>query len=345
MGVYVTASTAPWVQVAVPQIVHVEQSGGGDVVGPDGVEAGRPARFADASGKVIEAAPVNSPGGLVVLDGDGTIPDNRIPASIARDTEVTSAISAATAGMVIDTDPRLSDARTPLAHTHPATAVSTVPATTGLDPASTDVEKALTELAARPSGGGGGGIVVAAGERVQGVVATSLLPYSSATNPAALVYGALRAEFHRALHTGQTISSLQIEVTSTSLSLGQVVLVGCFAEHEGFAGVKLWEQAIVCDDTTGIKSASGLELAMPDGPCWIAFGNPNSATVTLRAIPSEPIFVRLGSTTPAIPHMAEFSGFPADMSDWKVTPTTTSTPLKLLGTHLASRAPLIGALT
>ena len=35
-----------------------------------------------------------------------------------------------------------------------ATAVSTVPATTGLDPASTDVEAALTELAARPSGGG-----------------------------------------------------------------------------------------------------------------------------------------------------------------------------------------------
>ena len=34
-----------------------------------------------------------------------------------------------------------------------ATAVSTVPATTGLDPASTNVEAALTELAARPSGG------------------------------------------------------------------------------------------------------------------------------------------------------------------------------------------------
>lgn len=128
--------------------------GTGDVVGPNGVEAGRPARFADSSGKVIEAAPINSPGGLVVLDGDGTIPDNRIPASIARDSEVASAISAATADMVIDTDPRLSDARTPLTHTHPATAVSTVPATTGLDPASTDVEKALTELAARPSGGG-----------------------------------------------------------------------------------------------------------------------------------------------------------------------------------------------
>lgn len=129
-------------------------NGTGDVVGPNGVEAGRPARFADSSGKVIEAAPINSPGGLVVLDGDGTIPDNRIPASIARDSEVASAISAATADMVIDTDPRLSDARTPLAHTHPATAVSTVPATTGLDPASTDVEAALTELAARPSGGG-----------------------------------------------------------------------------------------------------------------------------------------------------------------------------------------------
>jgi len=41
-----------------------------------------------------------------------------------------------------------------LANAPSATAVSTVPATTGLDPASTDVEKALTELAARPSGGG-----------------------------------------------------------------------------------------------------------------------------------------------------------------------------------------------
>ena len=41
-----------------------------------------------------------------------------------------------------------------LANAPSATAVSTVPATTGLDPASTDVEKAPTELAARPSGGG-----------------------------------------------------------------------------------------------------------------------------------------------------------------------------------------------
>jgi hypothetical protein len=40
-----------------------------------------------------------------------------------------------------------------LANAPSATVVSTVPATTGLDPASTDVEKALTELAARPSGG------------------------------------------------------------------------------------------------------------------------------------------------------------------------------------------------
>jgi len=42
------------------------------------------------------------------------------------------------------------------AHTHPATAVTTDPEVTGLDPASTNVEAALTELAARPSGGGGG---------------------------------------------------------------------------------------------------------------------------------------------------------------------------------------------
>ena len=39
------------------------------------------------------------------------------------------------------------------AHTHPATAVTTDPEVTGLDPASTNVETALTELAARPDTG------------------------------------------------------------------------------------------------------------------------------------------------------------------------------------------------
>lgn len=36
----------------------------------------------------------NTPGGWLKLDGDGTAPDNRIPASIARDSEVTAAVAA-----------------------------------------------------------------------------------------------------------------------------------------------------------------------------------------------------------------------------------------------------------
>ena len=89
----------------------------------------------------------------LVENTDPRLSDARTPTAHTHPQSDVTGLVSDLAAKVADTDPRLSDARTPLAHTHAATAVTSVPATTGLDPASTNVEAALTELAARPSGG------------------------------------------------------------------------------------------------------------------------------------------------------------------------------------------------
>lgn len=106
------------------------------------------------SGHLIAIDAALAGGGTSSWDDLEDLPTDFPPSAHGHPISDVSGLQTALDDKVADTDPRLSDARTPLAHTHPATAVSTVPATTGLDPASTDVEKALTELAARPSGGG-----------------------------------------------------------------------------------------------------------------------------------------------------------------------------------------------
>lgn len=67
--------------------------GSGDVVGPASVTDGAPVLFDGTTGKLIKAGATNTANGLVKLDGSGTIPDSLHPASIARDTEITSAVS------------------------------------------------------------------------------------------------------------------------------------------------------------------------------------------------------------------------------------------------------------
>lgn len=67
--------------------------GSGDVVGPASVTDGVPALFDGTTGKLLKAGATNTANGLVKLDGSGTIPDSLHPASIARDTEITSAVS------------------------------------------------------------------------------------------------------------------------------------------------------------------------------------------------------------------------------------------------------------
>lgn len=67
---------------------------GGDVHSPMApVLGGEPAQFADNTGKLLAAAAVNVVNGLMRLDGNAEVPESFIPSTIARDTEVTSAIS------------------------------------------------------------------------------------------------------------------------------------------------------------------------------------------------------------------------------------------------------------
>lgn len=69
----------------------VELVGGGGGSLPSGT-AGQVPQV--ESGSTYELVTPNTPNGLVRLDGDGTIPDILIPASIARDSEVAAAIAA-----------------------------------------------------------------------------------------------------------------------------------------------------------------------------------------------------------------------------------------------------------
>ena len=68
--------------------------GTGDVVGPSSSTDGRAAEFDGTTGKLLREAPLTGAGGRPRLDGDGTWADSLIPATIARDSEVTAAVTA-----------------------------------------------------------------------------------------------------------------------------------------------------------------------------------------------------------------------------------------------------------
>lgn len=93
----VVVTTEPATVTVTAAVSSTGGGGSGDVVGPASSSTGRAAEFADATGKLLREAPLTGAGGRPVLDGDGTWADSLIPASIARDTEVTSAVTAHTA--------------------------------------------------------------------------------------------------------------------------------------------------------------------------------------------------------------------------------------------------------
>jgi hypothetical protein len=75
--------------------------GSGDVVGPASSTTGRAAEFADTTGKLLRAAPLTGDGGRPVLNASGVWSDALIGTAIARNTEVTAAVTAHSAA----TDP------------------------------------------------------------------------------------------------------------------------------------------------------------------------------------------------------------------------------------------------
>ena len=116
---YTPATEGDWdpvpaqVAEALDELAGREVGGGGAVDSVNG-ETGAVVLDAADVGALASGSGYNTANGWLKLDGSGTAPDSTLPASIARDSEV----SAGLAGKVDTTDPRLSDARTPTAHVH-----------------------------------------------------------------------------------------------------------------------------------------------------------------------------------------------------------------------------------
>lgn len=91
------ASDDPLITWAV-QVGATQQGGdGGGTAMPSG-SAGQVPQISSGSTYVLRTP--NTPNGLARLDGDGTLPDILIPATIARDSEVTAAVNAAVTALV-----------------------------------------------------------------------------------------------------------------------------------------------------------------------------------------------------------------------------------------------------
>jgi len=114
---YTPATEGDWdpvpAQVA-EALDELAAGGGGGAVDSVNGQTGVVVLDAGDVGALDASSGYNTVNGWLKLDGSGTAPDSTIPASIARDSEV----SAGLAGKVDTTDPRLSDARTPTAHVH-----------------------------------------------------------------------------------------------------------------------------------------------------------------------------------------------------------------------------------
>lgn len=112
---------------------------------------------------------------------------------------------------------------------------------------------------------------------------TPLVPAQG--GPTTLAISAGQMILSRSRHTGQTVQTLRIAVSATSLSAGQSVEVACYKQFQGGPGDLIWSQSITVGASTGNVAATGLSKVMPIGECWISILNPsgNAGSVTLRA--------------------------------------------------------------
>ena len=126
--------------------------------------------------------------------------------------------------------------------------------------------------------------ILTASRRVTAGFGTPLTPLSNYASTAAVGKGGLYGLLCH--NRPETISELMIEVTATSLTGSQVVIVGAADLNGGLPGSLLWSESITVGTTTGTISKTGLSRALPEW-CWLIVLNPNSnaGTVTLRGGP------------------------------------------------------------
>ena len=182
------------------------------------------------------------------------------------------------------------------AHTHPATAVSTVPATTGLDPASTDVEKALTELAARPIGVGSGSPVKSGG------VGSDhwFNPPGCAGGTLSIVLLSANSVFYIPWFTPVDIVITAVAVRCTTLAASSLIRAGIASVDSSMQPLALVNEFSTFDTTsTGVKSYTGLSVAIPAGRYVTAVkaegGNPAMVYSPIVAGPSAGFYATFSS--------------------------------------------------
>lgn len=93
MGIVSVAASAVTVADPQPVTTFVLNDFNTIVELPSSTTVGKAVEFGSTDGKTLREANLTGPGGRPVLDEDGTWPDSLHPASIARNTEVTTAIS------------------------------------------------------------------------------------------------------------------------------------------------------------------------------------------------------------------------------------------------------------
>lgn len=307
--------------------------GSGDVVGPSSATDGRPVVFDGTTGKLVKQGAVNSPDGLLVLDGDATVPDILIPSSIARDSEVTSGLDGKQAASSILT----------------ALVSNGAPGATGLAlllaanaAAARSAVGALAASSAKAVRLPSSARMAATGAPIAGL----LVPMQGATTMAIAAGDQWLARAH---HSGQTAAWLTVLPSATALTAGQAIEIAVYLDDaNNLPGARYSLQSLVLGTTTGVATfSSGVSLALPAGPCWISIVNPsgNSGSVTLRAATlqeSSHVGAMQNTTWAGAMKRTGIAASPSDLSSFDLRSAISTTEIQ---TDASTTFPVIGART
>lgn len=257
------AAADPTMRV-VTELVTAPVSGGGggagDVVGPSSSTDGRPVVFDGTSGKKVKQGAVNSPGGLLVLNEDGVVPESRIGTNIVRESEMATAISDAidaipTPVWPVDSTPSVFP---PEAHEHGIGDLTTTELSTA---------KVLT-----PDGSGGVAWGTVSGGGAAFAVRT---PSGRYLNPATSFITTQALVVERVYFIPVFVSVEQafdaIGITVTTAETGALLNLAVYSDTGGgYPGALLVVAGNVDAGSTGQKAAAFTATTLTPGTYWLA---------------------------------------------------------------------------